>query len=156
MGEKKPRSPDDTGAGKTPRNPDDIMAECLLRGGKMLAKACRACGSPLFEVKGENLCVVCREKGKESAAGKEAERRTASPTVPAGAVAAGVAGGSGTGASTGGAPPAGGIETDEERELRLAIAVLARRAREETDPDRCRALMEAARNGALALSFLQR
>ena len=51
------------------RNPDDIMAECLLRGGKMLSKACRACGSPLFEVKGETFCVVCREKGKEPAKG---------------------------------------------------------------------------------------
>jgi len=168
MGEKKPRSPDDTGTGKTPRNPgdtrtgkaprnpDDIMAECLLGGGKMLAKACRACGSPLFEVKGETLCIVCREKGRGSGTGNEAGRGTAPPMVPVGAAAAGVAGGSGTGASTGGATPAGGDETDEERELRLSIAVLARRAREETDPDRCRALMEAARNGALALSFLQR
>ena len=138
------------------KNPDDIMAEHLLRGGKMLSRSCRACGSPLFEVKGETLCVVCREKGGESAPGKEADRGAASPTVPAGAGTAGVAGGSGTGAATGGSPPAGGHETDEERELRLAIAVLARRAREETDPDRCRALMEAARNGALAFSFLQR
>ena len=51
------------------KNPDDIMAECLLKGGKMLSKACRACGSPLFEVKGETLCVVCREKGKETGPG---------------------------------------------------------------------------------------
>jgi UPF0148 protein len=43
------------------RKPDDIMAECLLSGGKMLSKACKVCGSPLFEVKGETLCVVCRE-----------------------------------------------------------------------------------------------
>jgi len=159
MGEKKPRNlrnPDDIMAGKTSRNPDDIMAECLLRGGKMLAKACRACGAPLFEVKGETLCVVCREKGKGSTTGKEADRGTASPTVPAGAGAAEVVEGSRTGASSGSTTPAGGKEIDEERELRLSIAVLARRAREETDPDRCRALMEAARNGALALSFLQR
>jgi UPF0148 protein len=125
------------------RNPDDIMAECLLRGGKMLSKACRACGSPLFEVKGETLCVVCREKGKD--AGKGAPGASPAPAAPAA---------TGTGAA-GGAPAPGG-ESDEARELRLAIAVLARRAREEEDPERCRALMEAARNAALALSFLQR
>ena len=126
------------------RKPDDIMAECLLSGGRMLSRACKACGSPLFEVKGETLCVVCREKGKEAAKGGAAPATppaTAAPTAETrtGPVAA---------------APAG--EGDEARELRLAIAVLARRAREETDPDRCRALMEAARNGALALSFLQR
>jgi UPF0148 protein len=125
------------------RKPDDIMAECLLTGGKMLSKACRACGSPLFEVKGETLCVVCREKGKD--AGKGGAPPTATPpseTPSAGAVPAG-------------APSLAG-ESDEARELRLAIAVLARRAREEPDPDRCRALMDAARNAALALSLLHR
>ena len=126
------------------KNPDDIMAECLLTGGKMLSKACRACGSPLFEVKGETLCVVCREKGK--AAGKGAAA-AATPPVPAAAPPA---------AGAGGGVAAPGEESDEARELRQSIAVLARRAREETDPDRCRALMEAARNGALALSLLQR
>jgi UPF0148 protein len=125
------------------RNPDDIMAECLLAGGKMLSKACKACGSPLFEVKGETLCVVCREKGKETG------KRGAAPAAPAAP----------EGPAAGTVPamsPAPAAERDEEKELRLTIAVLARRAREETDPDRCRALMDAARNGALALSFLQR
>ena len=123
------------------KNPDDIMAECLLTGGKMLAKSCRACGSPLFEVKGETLCVVCREKGKKTG---KAAAPPATPVLPAGTGQEG----------PGGTPEAGG--SDEERELRLSIAVLARRAREETDPDRCRAITEAARNAALALSLLQR
>jgi UPF0148 protein len=126
------------------KNADDIMAECLLAGGKMLSRACRDCGSPLFEVKGETLCVVCREKGKEAGRGAAIHTTTPVPAaVPAGAGAAGGA-------------PAPGQESEEERELRLTIAVLARRAREETDPDRSRALMEAARNAALALSLLQR
>ncbi|PKL60595.1 MAG: hypothetical protein CVV33_01890, partial [Methanomicrobiales archaeon HGW-Methanomicrobiales-4] len=43
------------------RKPDEIMAEYLLKGGKMLAKTCPDCGSPLFEYKGETYCVVCRE-----------------------------------------------------------------------------------------------
>jgi UPF0148 protein len=125
-----------TGMGE--RNPDDIMAECLLAGGKMLSKACQACGSPLFEVKGETLCVVCREKGKVAGKG------TGSPASPP-ALA---------GATVEQAAPGG--ETGEAKELRLTIAALARRAREETDPDRCLALMEAARKGAEALSLLQR
>jgi UPF0148 protein len=123
---------------KKPKNPDDIMAECLLAGGKMLSKSCRACGSPLFEVKGETLCVVCREKGKETGKGAEKPVKPSGPAVPGKEI------------------PAGGGETDPAAELLMAIAVFARRAREEADPDRCRALMEAARNGALALSFLQR
>jgi UPF0148 protein len=122
------------------RNPDDIMAECLLAGGKMLSRACRTCGSPLFEVKGETLCVVCREKGRETGKGAPAPQGAPAPAVAAA-----------TPAATG---PADG--TEEARELRLTIAALARRAREEPDPDRCRALMDAARNGALALSLLQR
>ena len=47
------------------RKPDEIMAEHLLKGGKMLAKTCSDCGSPLFEVKGETFCVVCRERADE-------------------------------------------------------------------------------------------
>lgn len=43
------------------RKPDEIMAEYLLKGGKMLAKTCQNCGSPLFEYKGETSCVVCNE-----------------------------------------------------------------------------------------------
>jgi UPF0148 protein len=120
------------------RTADDIMAESLLSGGKMLSKACRTCGSPLFEVKGETLCVVCREKGKEKGKGPKAP---ASPPPPAGAAAGQVA-------------PGG--EAGEARELRATIAALARRAREEADPDRCLALMEAARKGAEALSLLHR
>ena len=135
------------------RNPDDIMAECLLRGGKMLSKACRTCGSPLFEVKGETLCVVCREKGEAAGEQKEVHGETALPTAPAGGAVAGMAGEGGT---TGEGTPARAGDTEVERELRQSIAALARRAREETDPERCRALMEAARAGALALSFLQR
>ena len=56
------------------RKEDEIMAECLLKGGKMLEKSCRTCGCPLFEVKGKTLCVVCAEDELEmkAAAGKPA------------------------------------------------------------------------------------
>ncbi len=54
------------------RKPDEIMAEYLLKGGKMLAKTCQNCGSPLFEYKGETFCVVCRET---ESASKDEEKR---------------------------------------------------------------------------------
>ncbi|MBN1431265.1 MAG: hypothetical protein JW931_00670 [Methanomicrobiaceae archaeon] len=44
-----------------PSNPEDIMAEYLLKGGKMLDKTCPSCGSPLFLVKGDTMCVVCNK-----------------------------------------------------------------------------------------------
>ncbi|MDH7593563.1 MAG: Sjogren's syndrome/scleroderma autoantigen 1 family protein [Methanomicrobiales archaeon] len=41
------------------KTPEELMAECLLKGGRMLAKACSGCGAPLFEYGGETRCVVC-------------------------------------------------------------------------------------------------
>ncbi len=38
---------------------DEVMAEYLLKGGKMLAKSCKVCGYPLFEYKGATQCVIC-------------------------------------------------------------------------------------------------
>ncbi|MDT8358294.1 MAG: autoantigen p27 domain-containing protein, partial [Methanomicrobiaceae archaeon] len=49
------------------KKPDEIMADYLLKGGKMLARECPVCGAPLFEYKGETMCVVCKEKGSEGA-----------------------------------------------------------------------------------------
>ena len=121
------------------KNPDDIMAECLLRGGKMLSRACRACGSPLFEVKGETLCVVCREKGKESGTKAKAPATPPAPATPSATSQA-----------------VTGEDADLVKELRATVAVLVKRAREEGDPERCMALMEAARKGAEALALLQR
>jgi UPF0148 protein len=43
------------------RKEDEIMADYLLKGGKMLEKSCKTCGCPLFEVKGKTLCVVCAD-----------------------------------------------------------------------------------------------
>jgi UPF0148 protein len=121
------------------KSADDIMAEYLLKGGKMLSKACRACGSPLFEVKGETICVVCREKGKETGIGGQAPGTPAATATP-------------------GAKPqvVAAEDTDLVRDLRETIAVLSRRAREEGDPERCMALMEAAKRGAETLALLQR
>lgn len=122
------------------KSPDDIMAACLLRGGKMLSKACRTCGSPLFEVKGETLCVVCREKGKEPGRAPGGPGKAEAP-----ATAPDMKG-----------PPVPGEDTDLAKELRATILTLARRAREEGDPEKCMAFMEAAKRGAEALALLQR
>lgn len=121
------------------KNPDDIMAEHLLKGGKMLSKACRACGSPLFEVKGETLCVVCREKGRGAGKGAQVPGAPSEPATPEVKLQV-----------------VTGEDANLVKELRAAIAVLSRRAREEGDPERCLALMEAAKRGAEALALLQR
>jgi UPF0148 protein len=57
------------------RKDDEIMAEYLLKGGKMLEKSCKTCGCPLFEVKGKTLCVVCAEHDN-------AEKSGTAPVAP--------------------------------------------------------------------------
>ncbi len=54
------------------RKEDEIMAEYLLKGGKMLEKTCKTCGCPLFEVKGKTLCVVCAENAPVAEGAKPA------------------------------------------------------------------------------------
>ena len=57
------------------RKEDEIMADYLLKGGKMLEKSCKTCGCPLFEVKGKTFCVVCAEH-------ENAEQRGTAPLSP--------------------------------------------------------------------------
>jgi UPF0148 protein len=64
------------------RKEDEIMAEYLLKGGKMLEKSCKTCGCPLFEVKGKTLCVVCAENETPV---KGAKKAAAPAAVPAAA-----------------------------------------------------------------------
>jgi UPF0148 protein len=58
------------------RKEEEIMAEYLLKGGKMLEKSCKTCGCPLFEVKGKTVCVVCAENAiaTKAAAGAGAQQ----------------------------------------------------------------------------------
>ena len=63
------------------RKDDEIMAEYLLKGGKMLEKTCPACGCPMFEYKKKTFCVVCAEKKP-----RHNPRRTQTP-LPAPAAA---------------------------------------------------------------------
>jgi UPF0148 protein len=129
------------------KKPDEIMAEYLLKGGKMLAKTCAECGNPLFEYKGTTLCVVCDEqkKGEETGGEKPATGEGAQeiPVNPAPA-AAGPAGGTYT--------SAGGDEIC--RELIRTIVHLCGRVRGESDPENCLSLMEAIARGIEALTML--
>ena len=65
------------------RKDDEIMAEYLLKGGKMLEKTCPSCGCPLFEYKKKTFCVVCAEK-------KPATAAPAQPVSPTAVSSAGV------------------------------------------------------------------
>ncbi len=128
--------------------PDEVMAEYLLKGGKMLARDCTVCGCPIFEYKGETFCVVCRaekeEATREGRKGakkmpKEARRETMAPIEETPIQET----------PTFSAPP--GPVRDA---LESAIIALCRRCEEEVDPDRCLALMSAVRKGIEARQLL--
>lgn len=117
----------------TERGPDQIMAEYLLKGGKMLAKTCPVCHSPLFEIKGETLCVVCRETGEAVDSGdiqvvseKRAESHQMGEDFP--------------------------IDLGEEFSLTLRALLI--QVREERDVMRIVQLMEAVKTGSEAFSLL--
>ena len=118
------------------------MAEYLLKGGKMLEKTCKQCGCPLFEYKGKTFCVVCAERGEEKNApvqpsGGKTPKKTVVPEEVS--VPAETATGNGTIAA----------------ELGIIILDLCQRIKDEDDPDRCLALMDAVKIGAEALQILR-
>lgn len=136
------------------RKEDEIMAGCLLKGGKMLEKTCKTCGCPLFEVKGKTLCVVCDENGKEKAA-------AGNPAAPASE-------GHGHHHEHGATCGCGG-EHDEDtctcgdeeggllaEELAMTIHALCERVHNEKDPENVLALMQAVKAGTEALEILCR
>ena len=115
---------------------DDIMASYLLKGGKMLAKSCPACGCPLFEYRGETLCVVCR--------GEEEGELQASTPVPAPEERAGRPAGMG-----------GPGVSDLASTLEETLAGLCVRIREEKSAGDVSVLMGALKTGAEALRLLR-
>lgn len=140
------------------RESDEILAEYLLKGGKMLASSCSTCGSPFFEYKGKTLCVVCEEH-------KGVPVKTPPVIQPHDAVAASsdcVSDFVDTSLSHQGASTGDGISRDREKisldELVLAITAtmedLLKRIRDEPDTKRVKDLMVAVRDGAEALSYL--
>jgi UPF0148 protein len=122
---------------------DEIMAEYLLKGGKMLEKGCKTCGCPMFEYKGRTLCVVCTERGQET---KEKDSPPAGTrTLP---VTTGMA-------REGPAAMASADTAALEQELVATVHNLVARVRTDEDPDRCLTLMDAVKTGIEALACLR-
>ncbi len=127
---------------------DEIMAEYLLKGGKMLEKVCPTCGCPLFEYKKKTFCVVCAEKKPAAAApvSPDAAPPAASPST--------------RGVRAPPAIPASSSPLSPEaellsRELAGTILVLCQRIKNDDDPDRCLAFMDAVKIGTEALVNLR-
>lgn len=118
---------------------DEVMAEYLLKGGKMLAKSCNVCGYPLFEYKGETQCVICpQEAPEESLPAPEPPVRAQGPAQsPAPAAAA--------------PEPQGRVAV----ELEETIVRLCERIRSEQRAAECLTLMMAVERGTKALKRLR-
>jgi len=116
---------------------DDIMAGYLLKGGKMLSRSCPVCGCPLFEIKGETLCVVCRED--------EVSHHPPPPAVAPLPVPADQEVLAGT------APSFPSLSAALEETL----IELCRRIRDERDPAQVLILANAVRSGVKALNQLR-
>jgi UPF0148 protein len=138
------------------RKEEEIMAEYLLKGGKMLEKSCKTCGCPLFEVKGKTLCVVCAENTIAAKA-----HPAATTAAHAGAHAEAHAGhehGEGCGCGqdhdedscTCGDGGDGGLA----EELAFTIHSLCLRIQNEKDPNHILTLMTAVKEGTDALETL--
>jgi UPF0148 protein len=122
------------------RKEDEIMADYLLKGGKMLEKSCKTCGCPLFEVKGKTLCVVCAEHDT-------LEKPGTAPVTPAHHEQGPVC----SCAEYNGESCEGGLLADE---LAATILSLCERIQNEKDPDNVLALMNAVKAGTESLQIL--
>lgn len=138
------------------RKDDEIMAEYLLKGGKMLEKTCPVCGCPMFEYKKKTFCVVCAERKQVA----QAPAKTAG--APAAAAAAPHSHDHGSGCSC-------GEEHDEEpcsceegagnmlaEEIAMTIHALCERINTEKDPNHILTLMTAVKTGTEAIEVLCR
>lgn len=132
------------------RKEDEIMAEYLLKGGKMLEKCCTACGCPLFEYKGQTSCVVCAEYEQA----KDVQTQPAGVPVPQKTVPQKNYGSAGAVPS-----PATSLRDPETemiaRELSGTLLALCHRIKNEGDPDRCLVLMDSVKTGTEALQILR-
>ena len=145
------------------RKEDEIMAEYLLKGGKMLEKTCKTCGCPLFEVKGKTYCVVCAEnevaakdaKGAKGAKGK----KNSAGAAPAGKDEAPAHVHAGGSACTCGEEHGDECSCDDgglAEELAFTVHSLCERIQNEKDPEKVLALMNAVKAGTEALGILCR
>jgi UPF0148 protein len=132
------------------RKEDEIMAEYLLKGGKMLEKSCKTCGCPLFEVKGKTLCVVCTEnEGGEKPANTPVKPGTQEPAGPDHGCSCGTEVHDENSCSCG--EEEGGLLAEE---LAMTIHALCERIHNEKDPENVLMLMNAVKGGTEALEIL--
>jgi len=137
------------------RRDDEIMAEYLLKGGKMLEKTCPTCGCPMFEYKKKTFCVVCAEK-------KPAVQSAKTPNTPAVPAAAAHSHEHDAGCTC-------GEDHDDEsctcedgdggmlaEEIAMTIHALCERIDTEKDPDHILTLMTAVKTGTEAIEILCR
>lgn len=141
------------------RKDEEIMAEYLLKGGKMLEKACKTCGNPLFEVKGKTICVVCAEKAiaEKPQAPAAAAHGAAAATVPASMQAHSHAHAHGEGCTCGedhGADECTCNDGGLAEELAFTIHSLCLRIQNEKDTNHVLTLMNAVKSGTEALEIL--
>ena len=122
------------------REMDEIMAEYLLKGGKMLAKTCPVCHAPLFEYKGERFCVVCAE---------DSSHQEESASVPALAPVA-------TEEKHQEISDVPVAPSTLEKSISDAIGILCRRMADEPDPNRCLIYMQTIKEGALLIQILRK
>jgi UPF0148 protein len=135
---------------------DEIMAEYLLKGGKMLEKSCPVCGCPMFEYKKKTFCVVCTEK---DAAAKLAKNNTKVPSAPS---TASHSHEHDTSCSCGGDHEAEPCSCEGEEggmlaeEIAMTVHALCERINNEKDPHHILTLMTAVKTGTEALEILCR
>lgn len=120
-------------------NADEVMAEYLLKGGKMLAKSCKICGYPLFEYKGETQCVICPVLGSKAPSTESEPVREVPPELVQ---------------APSPAPAAPAAKDRVVDELEQTIIHLCERIRGEPRADECLTLMKAVAKGAAALAAL--
>jgi UPF0148 protein len=120
------------------RKEDEIMAEYLLKGGKMLEKSCKTCGAPMFEVKGKTFCVVCAERKAEEKIPTEHAHENGSECTCS--------------SHSEGEHECGGVMLADE--LAETILSLCERIQNEKDPDNVLALMNAVKAGTESLEIL--
>jgi UPF0148 protein len=126
------------------RKEDEIMAEYLLKGGKMLEKSCRQCGCPMFEVKGKTFCVVCAENEPAAQPAKKPADAPAGGKEPSPSCACGQD-------HDGESCEGGGMLADE---LAMTLLSLCERIQNEKDPNHILTLMNSVKVGTEALQIL--
>jgi UPF0148 protein len=138
------------------RKDDEIMAEYLLKGGKMLEKVCPTCGCPMFEYKKKTFCVVCAEKGAaaESVKNKKTPAAQAAATPHSHEHDAGCTCGEDHDDEPCSCEDGDGGMLAEE--IAMTIHALCERINNEKDPGHVLTLMTAVKTGTEAIEVLCR